>query len=49
MVEMHCDWSGGSFNPLQDGDELRMMVLNHSAKEIRHAYTDGRNELITKL
>jgi len=49
MVQMHCDWAGDAFNPLQDGDELRMMVLNHSAKEINHEFRSGRNELMMKL
>ena len=48
-LEMRFAWNGERYNPMEDGDELSVMLVKASVSGSDYDYTDGANSLIIKI
>ncbi len=48
-LEMHFAWRGERYNPMEDGDELSVMLVKASVSGSDYDYTDGANSLVIKI
>ena len=48
MLSVEYTWNGERFNPIEEGDELSMLILSKLTKNIRYRY-DGRNHIVAAL
>ena len=48
MLSVEYTWHGERFNPIEEGDELSMLIMSKLAKNIRYRY-DGRNHIVVTL
>ncbi len=48
-LEMRFAWQGERYDPMENGDELSVMLVKASASEFSYDHTDGANRLIIKI
>lgn len=48
-LEIHLIWRGKQYNPMEEGDELSLLLVKAAVKESSFTYTDGVNHLIMEL
>ena len=48
-LEMRFAWHGERYNPMEDGDELSVMLVKASVSEFSYNHTDGANSLVIKI
>lgn len=48
-LEMRFAWRGERYNPMEDGDELSVMLVKASVSGSDYNHTDGANSLVIKI
>ncbi len=46
---LRISWAGERIDPIQQGDELSIRILKHSARQMDYQYTDGKNMVTAVL